>query len=295
MKLHIAILIALLGMVAPAHATVTYSVTLDTAPLIGHPAGPFSIAFQLADGSGTGDGNNAAVIGGFQFGAGGAPTNTPTVFGSAFGTLSSEVSLTDSSNLNFFAQTFTPGNTLTFSVSVTTNADAGGILDEFTFSILDNTLTPIPTMAGAPLDVFLSINLTPKPIIQIYASDVSRTPAGGGGPINIPAPQDISPSTSLLSFGSQAVGTTSQGKTVSLTNVGTTALGITSIGITGTDPGDFAQTNTCPVAPATLAPQANCTITVTFTPLATGTRSAAVTIDDASGGTQAVTLTGKGT
>lgn len=44
-----------------------------------------------------------------------------------------------------------------------------------------------------------------------------------------------------------------------------------------------------------MPPQANCTIKVTFTPSATGTRTAAISVDDASGGTQTVTLTGKGT
>lgn len=294
MNSFIAILVGAVGLAAQGQASVTYSVNINTAPLIGHPAGPFSIAFQLADGSGTGDGNNAAVISKFQFGAGGGPSGTPTVLGSAFGSLSTSVSLTDHGTVNFFAQTFTPGGTLTFSLSVTTNADAGGILDEFTFSILDNTLTPIPTMAGAPLDVFLSINLAPRPTVQTYASDTSRSPAGGGGPISIPTPQVVTLSTSRLNFGSQAVGTTSPAKTVRLTNVGSTALSISSIGIMGPDKSEFIQTNTCPIAPATLAARAYCTISVTFTPSATGSRRAALIISDADGSTQTVTLAGTG-
>jgi len=294
MKSRIAIFAALLALAAHGRASVTYSVNIDTAPLIGHPAGPFSIAFQLADGSGTGDGNNAAVISRFQFGAGGGPSGTPTVIGSAFGSLSSSVSLTDHGAVNFFAQTFTPGDTLTFSLTVTTNADAGGILDEFIFSILDNTLTPIPTMAGAPLDVFLSINLAPRPTVQTYAGDTSRSPAGGGGPIDIPTPQVVTLSVSRLNFGSQAVGTTSPAKTVRLTNVGSTALSITSIGIMGANAGDFAETNTCPIAPTTLAAHAHCTITVTFTPSATGSRHAALIVSDTDGSRQTVTLTGTG-
>ena len=46
------------------------TVTLDTSVLIGSQAGPFFIGFQLADGSLTGDGNNAAVVSNFQFGGG---------------------------------------------------------------------------------------------------------------------------------------------------------------------------------------------------------------------------------
>jgi len=57
----------------------------------------------------------------------------------------------------------------------------------------------------------------------------------------------------------------------------------------------FAQTNGCPVAPATLAANATCTISVTFTPRAAGARSASVTIDDdAAESPHAVTLTGSG-
>lgn len=295
MKPHIAISVALLALAAQAHATVTYSISLDTSPLIGHPAGPFSIAFQLADGSGTGDGNNAATISGFQFGAGGGPSGTPQVHGSAFGTLSSAVSLTDHGQVNSFAQTFTPGSSLTFSISVTTNVEVGAILDEFTFSILDNSLAPIPTMAEYPLDVFLSINLAPKTIIHTYASDVNRNPAAGGGAINISTPQVLSLSTTSINFGSQTVGGTSAARKVNLTNVGSTVLSIKSIAITGKNAADFAQTNTCPLSPATLAVRANCTITVTFTPSATGTRSGAVSVTGTNGSTQTVTLTGKGT
>lgn len=88
-------------------ASVTYWVNLDTTPLIGHPAGPFAVAFQLADGSATGNGNNAVVVSSFQFGPGGAPSQTPVVTGSAFGDLSSSVSLTDSGPVNFLLHSFT--------------------------------------------------------------------------------------------------------------------------------------------------------------------------------------------
>ena len=57
--------------------------------------------------------------------------------------------------------------------------------------------------------------------------------------------------------------------------------------------GDFAQTNTCD---AKVLPGTNCTVTVTFTPKATGTRIAALTIsDNALAGKQMVGLLGVGT
>lgn len=100
-------------------------------------------------------------------------------------------------------------------------------------------------------------------------------------------------SAASLSFGSVTVGTKSTPKSVTLTNVGTTSLSITSISITGTNPGDFSQTNTCGTG---IAAGANCTISVTFKPTATGARSASVSITDNGGGSpQKISLSGTGT
>jgi hypothetical protein len=69
-------------------------------------------------------------------------------------------------------------------------------------------------------------------------------------------------------------------------------LSITSIAVTGTNAGDFAQTNTCG---SSVAAAANCTISVTFTPSASGTRTASLSItDNASGSPQTVSPTGTG-
>ena len=103
----------------------------------------------------------------------------------------------------------------------------------------------------------------------------------------------ITLSPTSLNFGDQAVNTASPAKTVTLKNTGTASLTITAIAITGSNAGDFAQTNTCGTS---LAASASCTISVTFKPTATGTRSAAVSItDNASGSPQTVPLTGVGT
>jgi len=62
------------------------------------------------------------------------------------------------------------------------------------------------------------------------------------------------------------------------------------------NPGDFAQTNNCPLSPTAIAPNVSCTITITFTPLALNARSAAVTItDNATNSPQSVPLSGTGT
>jgi hypothetical protein len=100
-------------------------------------------------------------------------------------------------------------------------------------------------------------------------------------------------SATSLSFGSQNVGTTSAAQTITLSNTGTVAITMTSIAITGTNSGDFVQTNTCG---SSLAGGSNCTINVTFAPAASGSRAASVTItDSAAGSPQSVTLSGTGT
>jgi len=94
--------------------------------------------------------------------------------------------------------------------------------------------------------------------------------------------------TTSLTFASVQVGSSSSTQTVTLTNNGTASLNISGVQATG----DFAQTNNCP---SILASGSNCTIRVTFTPTATGTRSGTVVVSDsAQGGQQTVTLSGIG-
>jgi hypothetical protein len=97
---------------------------------------------------------------------------------------------------------------------------------------------------------------------------------------------------SSLSFATTKVGSKSTAQTVTFTNTGTTTLNLTSIGITGSNTKDFAETNACP---SSFAPNASCIVSVTFTPTATGSRSANLTfVDSAQVGTQNVALSGKG-
>ena len=96
-----------------------------------------------------------------------------------------------------------------------------------------------------------------------------------------------------LKFGDQGVGTTSSPQVTTLTNSGAGVLTITSIGITGANSSDFAQTNNCP---ASVPSNGSCQISVTFSPTATGTRNAAVSVaDNAPDSPQKVHLTGVGT
>jgi hypothetical protein len=95
-----------------------------------------------------------------------------------------------------------------------------------------------------------------------------------------------------LNFGNQTVGIASTPQNVTLQNTGNINLTITTIQLTGTNQGDFAQTNNCP---SSLSPNNSCNISVTFTPKAAGTRNAAVSVtDNAPGSPQSVPLSGIG-
>jgi hypothetical protein len=98
-----------------------------------------------------------------------------------------------------------------------------------------------------------------------------------------------------LNFGNHQVNTTSAAQTVTLKNSSNAALTIHSIGLSGPNSGDFHQQNTCPSSSSTLAAGASCTINVTFTPTAEGSRSGSLTFtDNASGSPQSVALSGTG-
>lgn len=115
---------------------------------------------------------------------------------------------------------------------------------------------------------------------------ISGTPAQ---PVSGPV-ATLFPST--MDFGGVNVGTTSATRTISVVNTGGAQLGIMGISITGTNAADFRETNTCG---ATLAVNQNCTVSITFTPLAAGARSAALSVSDSAPGTpQTAPLTGQG-
>jgi len=117
---------------------------------------------------------------------------------------------------------------------------------------------------------------------------------GGGGSRSTgppPAPS-AAISQSSLTFISENQGTTSPVQSVMLTNSGNATLSITEISVGGTNPSDFRQTNSCG---SSVVAGGNCSIGVTFTPTATGSRSAALSIgDNATGSPQLVSLAGTG-
>jgi hypothetical protein len=140
-----------------------------------------------------------------------------------------------------------------------------------------------------------TVTFTPSTVGSNIAALTITDNAGTGSQtvaLNGSGKSAVSLSKSSITYTSREVGTTSNAQTITLTNLGN-KLTVHSISITGANPGDFAQTNTCG---ATVAAGATCTINVTFTPAASGTRSASVTISDSDPATpQSVSLSGTGT
>jgi hypothetical protein len=85
----------------------------------------------------------------------------------------------------------------------------------------------------------------------------------------------------------QALNTTSSPQTITVTNTGTAAASVAAIAVSG----DFAETTNC----ATIAVGGSCTVSVTFTPTAAGSRTGSLTItSNASKSPTTVGLTGTG-
>lgn len=141
-----------------------------------------------------------------------------------------------------------------------------------------------------------TINVTFKPTATGARSGSIVVSSGNGGSAtttlsgNGVTPLMLALSPTSLTFTSQTMATTSAAQSVTLSNNGQTPLTVSSITLSGSNAGDFAQTNTCgnPVAAG-----GNCTINVTFTPTTAGTRSASVVVVS-NGGNGNVTLTGTG-
>ena len=188
-----------------------------------------------------------------------------------------------------------PGRNCTINVTFTPTASG---YRSASVSITDNAI-------GSPQRISLSGMATGSasnpPIPGTGASSAPSPPIPGTGAGSAPSPSTpatptppaVSLSLTSLTFASQPVGTTSAARTIALGNTGNGLLTVTGLAITGPNASDFAQTNSCG---SSVAAGGNCTIGVTFTPAATGSRTASLSIsDNGSGSPQMVALSGTGT
>jgi len=140
----VALALCLCGAGLSARADQLVNVNVNTSSLVGMTNS--EVFFEMTDGSGLGDANNTATMSNFALGGGTVGAGDPfSTFGGASGDLGSTVSITDSSPDNQFAQLLTPGASLTFSLNLTTNADAGAIPDGLFMFIADPSFNSIAT------------------------------------------------------------------------------------------------------------------------------------------------------
>ncbi|HEV2344050.1 MAG TPA: choice-of-anchor D domain-containing protein [Actinocrinis sp.] len=121
-------------------------------------------------------------------------------------------------------------------------------------------------------------------------SGISPTQCAGTNPTEVfpPYPNNgVSVSPTALNFGSVATGATSAAQTVTVSNPTSAAASVSGISTTG----DFAQTNNCG---SSIAANGSCTVSVTFSPTAAGSRTGNLTVN-AGGVTNTVSLSGTGT
>ena len=142
-----------------------------------------------------------------------------------------------------------------------------------------------------------SVTMTPTAAGSRHASlTVVDSGPGGSQTVNLNG-IGIAPAVTLsppsISFGSRSTGTTSAVQYITVSNGGLGFLLIANIAIIGTNASDFAQNNNCGNS---VGSRKSCSIGVSFTPIASGSRVAVLSLrDNAAGGTQTVSLFGFGT
>lgn len=193
-----------------------------------------------------------------------AATPTSAVLGGPI-TLTATLTPSALGNLN------TNGETITFTSGTTTLGTAtltSGV------ATLNTTTLPVGTN---------TINAT-------FPGDSSFAPASAAPvQVSVSSPPAVSVSAPSLTFASQTLASTSAPQTIIVTNSGQAPLTIASVTATG----DFAQINNC--AFAAIPALGTCTVSVTFTPTAVGSRTGTLTLtDNAANSPQTLSLAGTG-
>ena len=190
----LAVILTAAGSTTTLASTFTVGFDLSTSSIAGQ--GTFSLAFQLVDGSGTGNADNTVSLTNFTFG-GGSASGPATLFGGAGGSVATGLTLTNSNSFfNAAVQGFVPGQQLTFDATFTDNANTP-FSDLFTMSILDPSGNGIPTLDTVN-DSFLTVTLdgtttalpngATAPPTMFFSADTSQTSYDLPAPTAIPEP-----------------------------------------------------------------------------------------------------------
>ncbi len=143
-----------------------------------------------------------------------------------------------------------------------------------------------PTAAGASTGtVQLTGTSQAGASITIPVASLSGTGISGSAP-----KATLNPSS--LTFGNVSLGTSATAQVVLLSNTGTAPLLLSNIWLQGANALDFVITQT--TCTSTLAVNASCSVSVAFTPTASGARSGLLAFSDSAIGPQTVAISGTG-
>jgi hypothetical protein len=186
---------------------------------------------------------------------------------------------------------YTPLGTVSAPQSITVTSFNN---DPISVQVVDSAVSPFALSQGS------SCSVTPCQLSVVYAPTTANTAQDEGGTsygdilvtdLNSgqgavirtvgswqpppPPPTTLAISPSGLSFSPQSVGTTSVSQGLLLTNTGNQPLVFSQISLGGPHPEDYVLTNSCP---GTVPVGGNCSLTVAFSPTATGSLSASVQV-----------------
>ncbi|QMV20339.1 choice-of-anchor D domain-containing protein [Granulicella sp. 5B5] len=211
----------------------------------------------------------------------GTGTTAPTVLFTPTALTFAAIVVNQSDPAQFINIANTGGTTATLQTPIITGADAA----DFTITGNSCTTTLQPGTACAVAITFTPTTSGTRTATLSLTDSAGTQTASLTGIGNAPATDTLS--TNALTFAQQQLNTTSPAQQVTLTNSGGVALTLISPSVSA---GDFAIVNSCGNS---LAASSTCAISVTFTPTATGPRTATLTIADQFH-SQTVTLNGTG-
>jgi Abnormal spindle-like microcephaly-assoc'd, ASPM-SPD-2-Hydin/Galactose oxidase, central domain/Kelch motif len=177
------------------------------------------------------------------------------------------------------SQSVTLTNYQSMALSITSILISGTNASDF--SETDNCVGIVATRASC----FINVAFTPM-ATGSRTGNLTVVASLTGGPLalavaltgaGVAPTQIVSLSASSLTFTNQMVGLTSPAQGIALSNTGNSTLTISGLAFSGTNTSDFAETDNCV---GTVAAGASCTINVTFSPMATGTRTGTLSITD---------------
>ncbi|HEV2617520.1 MAG TPA: choice-of-anchor D domain-containing protein, partial [Candidatus Acidoferrales bacterium] len=144
---------------------------------------------------------------------------------------------------------------------------------------------------------FQPIESGPLSAVLSVADDSSPSPqtvtVSGTGTIPV-----VQATPTALQFSSTVVGVASASQSIQVSNTGTGALVISGVSFAGADGGDFEASGSCvgaKGASVSVAAGGNCTLDVEFLPLAAGTRTATLALNDNANASPPVTFAGTAT